>query len=462
VKRKLSFLLVDGLLIAFSIGIAFLLKYRAVAADENLPHVYLIPFSIVVRWFLYRHFKLYRFFNQETAIDQFYYLFWAGTLASAADWLVLLVLKSYYLGEQVGVSREIILTSWALILASSTGWRLVYRVRMRRLGRHVRHVAIVGSGRTALEVRREIRQFAGRDLQVVGFVSIDGVVDEARDGLLGSLDRIGEICAQHHVDDLILSPEPEERSRLLELVGRCEEACENISIRLHPDLTELYVGRVSLTDLAGLPLVETPEEWRSGMYLGLKRILDIVIALVGLALFLIPGVLIALWIWIEGTIWPETRGPVFFCQQRLGKKRRPFRLLKFRTMIQEAEQESGPVLARENDPRITRVGRILRRTGLDELPQLWNILVGEMSLVGPRPERPEFACEFLEQEPAYALRFRIRPGLTGLAQIQGHYDSSVASKIRYDLVYLANITPLLDAKILFRTFHVVLTGRKMK
>jgi len=202
--------------------------------------------------------------------------------------------------------------------------------------------------------------------------------------------------------------------------------------------------------------------WRHGWQLALKRTLDIAAATAGLILLFLPGLAVALAIALEGLFRPAARGPVFFCQERMGRNRKIFRLVKFRTMISSAEAGSGPILARKNDPRITRIGRVLRRSGIDELPQLWNVLKGEMSLVGPRPERPEFTEQFFNEHPYYELRLRMRPGITGLAQIHGHYHSPVSSKLRYDIVYLSNFSLLLDLKILFRTLQVILTGKKIE
>jgi len=454
-------MLFDGLLIAGAIGLAFAWKYQTSQTPENLPHVYLIPLSILLRWILFESFRLYDFSKQETALEQFYYLFWAGTLAAGGEWLVLLILKSYHLRERAGVSREIILNSWAMILVSTTAWRIYLRSVRRRRGEHIHRVAVVGTGPTALRVREEIRQFAQAELQLIGFISTGNASSEANPTTLGTLDEIDALLSSHRIDEVIVAPEPEERHRLLDILGRCEQAGTPVRIRLHPDLAEIYVGNVVLSELAGLPLVEIPERWRSGWYLFFKRAGDFLVALLGLILLFIPGVMVALGIKLEGLFRRPSCGPVFFVQQRVGRNRRPFRLVKFRTMIRTAEEDSGPTLAQRKDPRITRVGWLLRHTGIDELPQLWNVLKGEMSLVGPRPERPEFVERFLNEHPAYALRFRLRPGITGLAQIHGHYASSVPSKLRYDLVYLSNFSPVLDAKILFRTIQVVLMGKKL-
>jgi exopolysaccharide biosynthesis polyprenyl glycosylphosphotransferase len=188
----------------------------------------------------------------------------------------------------------------------------------------------------------------------------------------------------------------------------------------------------------------------------IKRLMDIVISLLGLILTFPLCLLIAALIRIE------SRGSLFFVQERIGKEGKPFRLIKFRSMVQDAEEVTGPVWATTDDPRITRVGRFLRRWRLDEIPQLWNVLRGEMSLVGPRPERREFVEELKAKVPYFMERLSAKPGITGWAQIESSYASSVEEsqvKLEFDLYYIKNVSFLLDLSILFRTLKVILWGK---
>lgn len=455
-------MLIDAAMIAGCIGAAFAWKYQDSETPENLIHVYLIPLSILLRWLFYGYFNLYDFSRQETLLDQIYYLFWCNCLASGIEWLGLLVAKAYYLGDAAGVSREMILTSWALILAASSLWRGVFFHARRTQGRHIHRVAIAGTGEAAQKVYEEIKQFGGEEIQLAGYIVCQSGEQAAQLPVIGSLDTLERALREHRIDDLILAPDSSGQPEPMEWIVRCERVAPSVRVRLHSDLAGLYAGRVTLTDLAGLPLVEIPDRWRHGWQLALKRTLDIAASSAGLILLFLPGLAVALAIALEGLFRPAAQGPVFFCQERMGRHRKLFRLVKFRTMISSAEAGSGPILASKNDPRITRIGRVLRRSGIDELPQLWNVLKGEMSLVGPRPERPEFTEQFFNEHPYYELRLRMRPGITGLAQIHGHYHSPVSSKLRYDIVYLSNFSLLLDLKILFRTLQVILTGKKIE
>ncbi len=190
-----------------------------------------------------------------------------------------------------------------------------------------------------------------------------------------------------------------------------------------------------------------------GTELILKRFLDIALSGIGLICSL------PLWILIALAIKLQDGGPVFFLQERVGKDGKLFLVYKFRSMIPDAEKHTGAVWASENDPRITRIGRLLRATAMDELPQLWNIFKGDMGFVGPRAERPELVEKFSKQIPNYSSRFLVQPGLTGLAQVYGKYDSPPQVKFRYELLYVKNHTFLLDLKLILLSFWITFRGK---
>jgi len=188
-------------------------------------------------------------------------------------------------------------------------------------------------------------------------------------------------------------------------------------------------------------------------YFIFKRLFDIFLASIGLILSL------PLWLIIAIAIKLEDGGPIFYSQERIGKDGKIFRILKFRSMIPDAEKDTGAVWASEDDPRVTKVGRILRATAMDELPQLLNILKGDMSFVGPRPERPELVEEFTKKFPDFKKRFAVKPGLTGIAQIYGQYDTPPQHKLKYDLLYIKKQSFLLDLKLILLSFYITLRGK---
>ncbi|MBA7696633.1 UDP-glucose:undecaprenyl-phosphate glucose-1-phosphate transferase [subsurface metagenome] len=204
------------------------------------------------------------------------------------------------------------------------------------------------------------------------------------------------------------------------------------------------MGRPNIAQIEGLPLVDLLWEPISGWYGALKRVMDILLSATML-LFLLPIILI-----IALAIKIDSKGPIFYKQERIGKNRKPFLLYKFRSMVRDAEKKSGPVLATWDDPRATRVGKILRRIGLDEIPQLWNVLTGKMSLVGPRPERKVFVDEYPQ------IRLSVKPGLTGLAQVNARFNLDRKEKIKYDLYYVQSPSLALDIKILLKTAFLIL------
>ena len=213
------------------------------------------------------------------------------------------------------------------------------------------------------------------------------------------------------------------------------------------------IGRLRFRIVGDLPLLEARVRPLEGTGAFFKRAFDAAAAAAGL-LLLAPGLALA-----AALVTSTSRGGVFYRQTRVGRDGRLFQLWKLRTMREGAEVETGAVLATADDPRVTAIGRALRGARIDEIPQLWNVLRGDMSLVGPRPERPEFAERFARAIPGYGLRHAARPGLTGLAQISGEYTSEPDIKLRYDLAYLNNWTFFLDLAILLRTLPVVLTRR---
>lgn len=181
----------------------------------------------------------------------------------------------------------------------------------------------------------------------------------------------------------------------------------------------------------------------------LKRIIDIFVATVGVVVFLVPSIFVFISLKLGG-------GSAFYTQERITRGGKTFKIYKFRTMIENAEAKSGPVLAQETDNRITRYGHFLRATRLDEIPQLYNILKGDMSIVGPRPERPFFVDQFCKEIPEYKLRHRVKAGLTGLAQIQGRYNTTVRDKLKYDLLYINSYSIALDIKLIMQTLNILL------
>ena len=262
--------------------------------------------------------------------------------------------------------------------------------------------------------------------------------------LLGTLSAVGDILKRDQIDQLYVALPLDEHVKMLELIEVANREC--IEVKVVPDLLQVIALRARVEELDGVPIININDVPLQGIKLLIKRVIDIGIASIALVLLSIPLTIIGL------LIKATSPGSVFYRQERMGLDGRPFGVFKFRSMWLDAERDTGPVWTRKNDPRRTPIGRILRRFSLDELPQLWNVLRGDMSLVGPRPERPFFVEQFKQRVPQYMLRHKVKSGMTGWAQVNGwRGDTSIEKRIEYDLYYIENWSVVLDFKILWLT-----------
>jgi exopolysaccharide biosynthesis polyprenyl glycosylphosphotransferase len=270
---------------------------------------------------------------------------------------------------------------------------------------------------------------------------------------LGTLEEVDRIAREHEIDLYLVALPLESQHKLLECLVRCEQV--DVDFEFVPDLLQLMTRRARVTDLDGLPLISLKEFPLTGWNAVAKRAVDLALAVIALPL------LLPVFAAMAAAIKLDSPGPAFYRQTRMGRDGRAFEMLKFRSMRADAERESGPVWTSEADPRRTRLGAWLRATSLDELPQIWNVLKGEMSLVGPRPERPYFVEQFTGNVPNYFDRHRVKSGMTGWAQVNGlRGNTPIEERTRYDLFYIENWSLLLDLRILLLTLRVVAGGRQ--
>ncbi len=349
------------------------------------------------------------------------------------------------------ISRYLILIYWSIMVITVGAGRILIRgFQMKLLERGIgfRNTVIIGTGQRAKDLLDMIIKFPQLGYKILGFISLNGGLESKK--VLGHLSNISDIVKSNTVTEAIIVLEPDEKEKLLDILRFCSE--EKLNLKILPDTYEIVSGMVKTNQIYGVPLIEVmPEIMSYGAKL-FKRVMDIVIA-VFMLLFLSPILLLSA-ILIKLT----SKGKVFYRQIRTGRNGKEFTILKLRTMIENAE-EYGPEWAGEKDPRITSIGRILRKAYLDEVPQMINVLKNEMSVVGPRPERPHFV-EILKQEiPYYYKRLGVKPGITGWAQIKHKYDSTlddVKVKLQYDFYYIENMSLKLDFKILINTAIVII------
>ncbi len=335
------------------------------------------------------------------------------------------------------------------VLFSYTAREIVREALERRwrAGIGLKRVLIAGAADLGRMVADKVLEHRELGFKVVGFL------DDRAGGdhigyrglpLLGTLGDADEIIRRERIDHVYVALPLEEHVKMLSVVEATNR--EGVDVHVVPDLLQFIALRARLENLDGVPIISLNDVPLRGFNSLLKRTADVAISSIALLALSMPFAIIAL------IIRRTSKGPVFYKQERMGLDGKAFEVYKFRSMYVGAEDETGPVWARDNDPRCTRVGRFLRRMDLDELPQLWNVLRGDMSIVGPRPERPFFVEQFKHRIPQYMLRHKVKAGITGWAQVNGwRGNTSLEKRIEYDLYYIENWSVGLDLKIMWLT-----------
>jgi exopolysaccharide biosynthesis polyprenyl glycosylphosphotransferase len=452
-----ALLAMDLAMLYVAYRLSYLTRYQMVirpGVEIPLPEAYLDTVVIVAACMVgvfafFRHYIPRRGFSR---IDLLYSIFVAISatfvIALAAITLLFrelalprLVLAGWWAGT--------IMLIWLARVIMDTGLRI-----LRAHGMDSANVIIVGAGESGEIILEKIRHAPELGYRVVGFVEdvhLDLFPTSAP--MLGTLADVPQLIRQYHVGELIIAAPRLEQRDVLELVANC--ARERVNVKLFPDIVQIMSSEVTTSDLTGLPMVQIRDVALRGWNLALKRAMDLVVSAIGL--ILISPLLMALAVAVR--LWGGP-GPIFYTQERVGLDGRPFHLIKFRSMRENAEASTGPVWAVPDDGRRTRIGTFMRRWSLDELPQLVNVLIGEMSLVGPRPERPYFVDQFSREIPRYGERHNERAGLTGWAQVNGlRGQTSITERTKYDLFYVENWSLAFDVKILLKTIGAIFRDR---
>lgn len=411
------------------------------------------PLMMMVVYYLSGYYnQVYR----KSRVHELFTTLWSSVINSLVIFFVALI-------NDVGAERtfdyEMIFMLVGVLFMCVYGARCILTTHTSRLIKNRKWsfpTLIVGRGNAAVAFGQKLDEMKySLGYKIMGYVPIPGETDAPGVPTGGyTLDNIEQACNDLGIQELIVVPTEPDSVAIMGAINRLFGL--NLPIKLSPDRTRMLMSQVRLSNMAGAPLIDVSSSNMGECGKNLKRLIDIVVSAVMLVL-LSPVYLI-----ISLMVKCDSRGPVFYLQERIGYHNRPFSIIKFRTMVNDAESDGQPQLSSGNDPRITRLGHYLRKYRIDELPQFWNVLRGDMSLVGPRPERQFYIDQIIERIPSYALLRQVRPGITSLGMVKFGYAQSVdemVERLNYDLLYLENMSLLNDFKIMVYTIKIVLTGR---
>jgi Undecaprenyl-phosphate glucose phosphotransferase len=444
-----SLVLTDAAMSLLAFFIAYLIRLWARGSEiGRSDYLLLAGIQLVNTLMVFFFFKFYHRRHAALLMDEVYRLFGAVSVAT----LLTIAFVSFVFRDTLQIQRMMLLLAWAVGIITLTLGRIahgrVQRVLQRR-GIGAERVLIIGTGEVGRMIVQKILHTPGLGYRVAGFVeaTFEGETPPAAKvmGLpvFGAVTDLPTIIEGQGIDEVIIGLPEATHQELVGIVSQCER--EKVSIRVFPDVFQIMASEVTISDLGGLPLLTIRDVALRGWKLTLKRIVDMAFSgtflLVASPIMMVTALLIKF----------DSPGPVFFAQERMGLDAKPFKMLKFRSMRADAER-SGPGWTTKDDPRRTRVGTFIRKTSVDEFPQFINVLMGDMSVVGPRPEQPAYVEQFRSSIPRYMERHREKAGVTGWAQINGlRGDTSIAERTKYDLWYTENWSLWLDFKIILRT-----------
>jgi Undecaprenyl-phosphate glucose phosphotransferase len=420
---------------------------------EFAPYLLLLPFIVVVWPVVYYFHGLYQIRRGQSRVEELFTLVSAQALAT----IILAGITTFYRPprepgslEYFTYSRAFLALFVAVAVVLVAGTRFSLRAALRELrqrGHSLRRILVIGAGHAGKDIAQKLLSHRELGFRVAGFLDDDPSLQGRRlfdVPVLGRLPDVAEVLERERIDQVVIALPLEAHKKILRILDQVSSEC--VEVRLVPDILQYATLRATLEDLDGTPMINLSQVPLQGWQSLAKRGMDLLISSAAMLVLLpfLPFVALAIWL--------EDRGPIFYRQERMGLDGRPFQMIKLRSMRVDAEASTGPIWAVEQDPRRTRLGSFLRRTSFDELPQLWNIFKGEMSIVGPRPERPAFVSEFKHKIPNYMLRHRVKSGMTGWAQVHGwRGNTSIKKRIQYDLYYIENWSLGLDLKILWMT-----------
>lgn len=443
----------DALIIAFSYMLAWYLKFASPFSDidKSVGVLSMLTYFEMLVVIVPGYLILYYAFNLYTPKRTTVHRYEVINIIQANTVGLILLMAGWYLISQIHFSRSMMALFYILNIIFTTLGRLLIRHLLqyfREKGYNLKYILLVGYSRAAEEYINRINSNPQWGYVVRGILDDHVPAGTLYKGVkvIGTIGNLLYILPENKLDEIAITLSLADYDNLEHIVDMCEKS--GVHTKFIPDYNSLFPSRPYTEDLMGLPVVNIRYVPLSNtLNWCIKRLMDLIIAAVALVVaspvMVIAAVLVKL----------TSKGPVIFKQERIGLHNKPFKMYKFRTMKVQKSAEEQKGWTTKDDPRVTRVGKVLRRTSIDELPQLFNILKGDMSVVGPRPERPQFVEKFKEEIPRYMVKHQVRPGLTGWAQVNGYRgDTSIKKRIEYDIFYIENWTISFDVKIILMTF----------
>ena len=428
--------------------------------EASFTRILFLSVIVYLFWLLlFAFLGLYKAWFIHSRTDEF-----IAVIKSVTVGVFLIFLVTFDLEKDVSrplpLSRLMIISYWGLMVILVGSGRIMLRTVHRKLleaGIGRRKTLIIGWGKKAKDLFDRVTEAPALGYEIVGFVTHRDTPHKGNYKnipLKGSLANLNRLVRKEAIQEVLIALPRRSERHLEEVIRQCDGT--PVGLKIVPDLYDVIIGQVRTNQIYGFPLIEILPQLMPPWEGVAKRIGDILFSL-----FILVG-FSPIWLLVAIAIRIDSRGPIFYTQKRVGRDGKIYTMIKFRSMVLGAEKMTGPIWATYDDPRMTRLGKRLRRLRLDEIPQFINVLDGDMSLVGPRPERPYFVEKLKKAIPLYARRLRVRPGITGWAQVKGEYDQSlehVRQMLEYDLFYLENMSLRMDLKIILNTLYVMIAGK---
>ena len=439
----------------------FWLRYRSglfpVDIEIYISDLWLPAIVLYLYWLIfYLYNGLYHLPEAPSRTDENIKVFKATSYG-----VILLFLLTFDMFNPFSIGRLIILIYWFAQLTLTVIFRsVILSIRHNQLMKGIGLIPsfIVGCNPKGYEIYQKIKQYPALGYNIVGFVSMD---NEQEPGstyhdvpVMGKLDDVGDLIDQYQVKQLVIAFGTDKHDKVLDVINKVAE--KKVGMKILPDMYDIISGLARTQQIYGIPLIDINPGIMQPWEKFIKRAADVLISVIGLLLFLPFGLILSLLIRID------SKGPIFYTQDRLGLYGKPFRIIKFRSMKHNVEESNGNViLTTENDQRVTKIGQFIGRFRLDEIPQLINVLKGDMSIIGPRPDMPKLTEQLERQIPLYRHRMKVKPGITGWAQISVPYPQTldeVIEKFNCDIYYIENMSLKLDLKIMLNTVAIMFSG----